>query len=278
MSKAQSQAASVTTEGLPRALASGTRPPRAGALSACLTFAWRGVLKIRHVPEQLIDATFGPILLLVTFTYLFGGAIAGSTDDYLQFLLPGILVQAVLFTAVYSGVALNADMTKSVVDRFRTLPIWRPAPLIGAVLGDAVRYALAATVVIVVGLIMGFDADGGISGLLAGGLLVVVFAFALSWLFTTAGLLLRSSSAVQGGGMTFIFLFVFLSNVFVDPDTLPTILEAVVRANPISHLVTAVRGLFAGEGSAGDIALVIAEAAVLTAVFGSLTARLYWKK
>ena len=133
-----------------------------------------------------------PVLFLVMFTYLFGGAVEGSTQEYLQFLLPGMLVQSVLFTAVYSGVALNTDMTKGVVDRFRSLPIWSPAPLVGAVIGDSVRFAIAATVVVLVGLIMGFDAGGGVGGVLAAMALVIVYAFALSWVFTTLGLVLRS--------------------------------------------------------------------------------------
>ena len=119
------------------ALSSSARPPRPSPLSAAKTFGWRGMLKIKHVPEQLIDVTLTPVLFLVMFTYLFGGAMSGSTSEYLQFILPGILVQSVLFTAVYSGVALNTDMTKGVVDRFRSLPIWRPAPLVGAVIGDS---------------------------------------------------------------------------------------------------------------------------------------------
>ena len=145
----------VAGETLHRALAAGERPPRPSALSACLTFGWRGMLKIKHVPEQLLDVAITPVLFLVMFTYLFGGAVAGSTQEYHQFLLPGVLVQSVLFTSVYSGVSLNTDVTKGVVDRFRSLPIWRPAPLLGALLGDAVRYTLAGTVIMVVGVALG---------------------------------------------------------------------------------------------------------------------------
>jgi ABC-2 type transport system permease protein len=236
------------------------------------------MLKIRHVPEQLLDVTITPVLFLVMFTYLFGGAVEGSTDDYLQFLLPGMLVQSVLFTAVYSGVALNTDMTKGVVDRFRSLPVWRPAPLVGAVLGDAVRYTLAATVVVVLGLAMGFDADGGVLGLLGGVALVVVFAFALSWVFTTLGLVMRTQSAVMNAGFMALFPLVFLSNIFVRPETLPRVLEGFVDLNPVSHLTTAVRGVMYGAASTGDVLLVLAEAGVLVAVFAPLTARLYGAK
>ena len=125
----------ITTEALHAALQSGERPARPGALSTAITFGWRGMLKIKHVPEQLLDVLVTPVLFLVMFTYLFGGAVAGGTGEYLQYILPGILVQAVLFTTVYSGVTLNTDMTKGVVDRVRTLPIWRASPLVGAVLG-----------------------------------------------------------------------------------------------------------------------------------------------
>jgi ABC-2 type transport system permease protein len=240
-----------------------------------MTFGWRGMLKIKHVPEQLIDATLTPVLFLVMFTYLFGGAITGSTGDYLQYILPGILVQSVLFTSVYSGVALNTDMTKGVVDRFRSLPFWRPAPLVGAVLGDSMRFAIASTVVVLLGFALGFSAGGGVGGVLAGMLLVIVFSFALSWVFTTLGLLLRSPSAVMNSGFMALFPLVFLSNTLIVPSTLPAGLEAFVNINPVSSLVTATRGLMAGDASAGDIGLVLAEAAVITAIFAPLTVRLY---
>jgi ABC-2 type transport system permease protein len=202
-----------TTEKVHAALVSGKRPPRPSPLAAALTFGWRGMLKIKHVPEQLIDVTITPVLFLLMFTYLFGGAVAGSTGEYLQFILPGILVQSVLFTSVYSGVALNTDVTKGVVDRFRSLPIWRPAPLVGAVLGDTVRYALAATVVVLLGLVMGFRPDAGPGGVLAAMLLVVVFAFGLSWVFTTLGLVLRSPSAVMNTGFMALFPLIFQQRV-----------------------------------------------------------------
>ncbi|HSD76584.1 MAG TPA: ABC transporter permease [Solirubrobacteraceae bacterium] len=257
------------------ALSPHARPDRPGPLSAAVTFGWRGMLKIKHVPEQLLDVTITPVLFLLMFTYLFGGAVAGSTSEYLHYLLPGVLVQSVLFTCVYSGVALNTDVTKGVVDRFRSLPIWRPAPLVGAVLGDSVRFALAATVVVVLGLVMGYRPGAGAGGVLAAMLLVVVFAFGLSWVFTTVGLIMRSPSAVMNAGFMALFPLIFLSNVFVAPSTLPDWLEAFVGVNPISHLVTATRGLMEGDASAGDIGLVLAEAGALTAIFAPLTVRLY---
>jgi ABC-2 type transport system permease protein len=260
---------------LRKALSSTPRPPRASALSAALTFGWRGMLKVKHVPEQLLDVTITPVMFVVMFTYIFGGAIAGSTGEYLDYFLPGVLVMSVLFTTVYSGVALNTDLTRGVVDRFRSLPIWRPAPLVGALLGDSVRYLVAGTVIVVLGVILGFRPSAGVSGVIAALALVIVFAFGLSWVFTTLGLLMRSPNAVMNAGFMGIFPLTFLSNVFVEPDTLPSALEAFVNANPISVLATASRGLMEGDASGGDIAIVLATAAALTAVFAPLTTRLY---
>lgn len=260
------------------ALASTPRPPRPGPLSAALTFGWRGMLKIKHVPEQLIDATMTPVLFTLMFTFMFGGAIAGSTDDYLQFILPGILVMSVLFTTVYSGVALSTDATKGVVDRFRSLPIWRPAPLVGAVLGDTVRYLCAGTVVIVVGLLLGYRSEAGVGGVVAAMLLVVAFAFGLAWVFTTVGLVLRTPSAVMNGGFMALFPLTFLSNAFVEPETLPGWLEAVVDANPVSHLVTGTRGLMDGTATTGDVVLVLMTALAMTLVFAPLTSYLYRRR
>ncbi len=258
-----------------KAISSISRPPRAGAASAALTFGWRGMLKVKHVPEQLLDVTITPVMFVLMFTYLFGGAIAGSTGEYLDYILPGILVMSVLFTTVYSGVALNTDLTRGVVDRFRSLPIWKPAPLVGSLLGDSVRYVLAGTVIIVLGVILGYRPGAGFGGAVAALALVVLFAFGLSWVFTTLGLLLRSPNAVMNAGFMAIFPLTFLSNVFVDPDTLPAGLEAFVNANPISILATASRGLMEGNAEASDIAIVLAVAAALTAVFAPLTTRLY---
>jgi daunorubicin/doxorubicin transport system permease protein len=254
---------------------SSSRPRRASALSATLTFGWRGMLKVKHVPEQLIDVTITPVMFTLLFTYLFGGAIAGSTSAYRDFILPGVLVVAVLFTTVYSGIAINTDVTKGVVDRFRSLPIWPSAPLLGALIGDMVRYLVAATVIIVLGLILGFRPDNGVPGVLASVGLVVLFSFGLSWVFTTLGLLMRSPNATMNAGFMAIFPLTFLSNVYVEPDTLPSGLEAFVNANPISHLVSACRGLMDGSLEAENLVVVLGTTVLLTAVFLPLTTYLY---
>jgi ABC-2 type transport system permease protein len=275
MTTAPAETATPDQAAVSRAIASTARPQRPSAVSAALTFGWRGMLKVKHVPEQLLDVTITPVMFVLMFTYLFGGAISGSTGEYLQYILPGILVMSVLFTTVYSGVALNTDVTKGVVDRFRSLPIWRPAPLLGALLGDSVRYLIAGTVIIVLGVILGYRPEAGVPGVLAALALVVLFAFALSWVFTTLGLLLRSPSAVMNAGFMGIFPLTFLSNVFVDPTTLPSALEWFVDINPISHLVTASRGLMDGTAIGDSLLVVLPTAVVLTAVFAPLTAKLY---
>ena len=265
----------IAQDAVRKALASGPRPPRPSAVSMALAFAWRGMLKVKHVPEQLVDVTITPVMFVLMFTYLFGGAVEGSTGDYLEYILPGILVMSVLFTTVYSGIALNTDVTKGVVDRFRSLPVWKPAPLLGSMLGDTVRYVIAGTVILVLGLILGFDPNEGFVGVVAALALVVVFSFGLSWVFTTLGLLLRSPNAVMNAGFMGIFPLTFLSNVFVKPETLPRGLEAFVNVNPISILADCSRGLMEGGVEGSDVLIVLGTAALLTAVFAPITVRLY---
>ncbi len=275
MSTATSMTDGADTAAVRKAIATTTRPPRPGRLATSLTFGWRGMLKVKHVPEQLLDVTITPVMFVLMFTYLFGGAIAGSTGDYLDYILPGILVMSVLFTTVYSGISLNTDLTKGVVDRFRSLPIWRPAPLFGALLGDSVRYLVAGTVIIVLGLILGYDPGAGAPGVIAALALVVAFSFGLSWVFSVLGLLLRSPNAVMNAGFMGIFPLTFLSNVFVDPSTLPAPLEAFVNVNPVSILATASRSLMEGEPDGAAILISLAVAAGLAAVFLPITTRLY---
>jgi ABC-2 type transport system permease protein len=262
-------------ERLREALSSRPRPARAGAVAASLAFGWRALLKLKHVPEQLIDVIGIPIIFTLMFTYLFGGALAGSTNQYLRFLLPGSLVMAVVLVTTYSGVTLNTDINKGVFDRFRALPIWRPAPIVGALLGDTGRYLLASAVVIALGLALGFRPHGGAGGVLAAVGLVLAFAFGLSWVWTTFGLVLRAPSSVSSVSLVIMFPLTLASNVFADPGTMPGWLRAFIGVNPISHVVTAVRGLMNGGATGGQIGWVLLASAALTAVFAPLTMHLY---
>lgn len=265
-------------EDLAALLVSKDRPPRPSALSASFTFGWRAMLKIKHVPEQLFDVTAFPIMMVLMYTYLFGGALAGSVSAYIQFLLPGILTMSVVMITMYTGVAVNTDITKGVFDRFRTLPIWRPAPMVGYLLGDVVRYFLASVVMLAVGMIIGYRPHGGPLGVVLGVLLLMVFSFSFSWIWTMFGLLLRTEKSVMGVSMMVIFPLTFLSNVFVDPKTMPGWLQAFVNNSPVTHVATAVRELMEGNWPAADIAWSLGWAGLLVLVFGSVTMRLYNRK
>jgi ABC-2 type transport system permease protein len=214
-------------------------------------------------------------MFTLMFTYLFGGALAGSTQEYIQFLLPGILVQTVIFITIYTGMGLNADISKGIFDRFRSLPLWRPAALVGALLGDVVRYAIASTIVILLGLVLGFRPAGGTVGVLLAVALLLAFAFALTWVWTALGLVLRTPESVMGVSMMVLFPLTFASNIFVDPATMPGWLQAFVDINPVSRLVTAARGLMGGTVTVGQLGWVLGACAVLVGVFGPLTMRLY---
>jgi ABC-2 type transport system permease protein len=260
------------------ALPLGPRPPAAGALSASLAFGWRALLKIKHVPEQLLDVIGLPILFTLLFTYLFGGALAGSTGDYLQHLLPGTLTMTLLLVSVYTGVGLNTDIAKGIFDRFRTLPIWRPAAVAGALLGDVARNTLAATLVVAIGLAMGYRPEGGAAGVVAAVALLLLFSFGLAWIWTAIALVVRTPGAVSNVSLLLVFPLTFASNVFVEPETMPGWLRAFVDVNPISHLVTAERCLMAGTATAGQITWVLLAATLLIAVFAPLTMHLYRTK
>ncbi|MCF3118799.1 ABC transporter permease [Streptomyces arenae] len=270
--------APVRTESLAELLIATERPPRPTALSACLTFGWRAVLKIKHVPEQLFDVTAFPIMMVLMYTYLFGGALAGSPREYIQYLLPGILVMSVVMITMYTGVSVNTDIEKGVFDRFRTLPIWRPSTMVGYLLGDALRYAIASVVMLTVGLVMGFRPHGGVVGVIAGILVLLVFAFAFSWVWTMFGLLLRTEKSVMGVSMMVLFPLTFLSDIFVKPETMPGWLQAFVNNNPVTHVASTVRSLMEGTSATTPLMWTVGWSLALVAVFGPVTMRLYNRK
>jgi ABC-2 type transport system permease protein len=268
----------VTDHRVQAALSAGPRPAPAGPLAASLTFGWRALLKIKHVPEQLFDVTVFPIMFLLMFTYLFGGAIAGSTGAYLQEVLPGILVMTVAMITMYTGLTLNRDIEKGVYDRFRSLPVWRPSTLIGPLLADGLRYTLAASIILALGLVLGFRPQAGFQGVVVAVGLLLVFAFSLSWIWTLLGLVMRSENALMGASMMVLFPLTFVSNVFVPPESLPGWLAAFVDVNPVTILVTAMRGLMHGHEVGGEVTGVLAISAAMVAVFGPLTMRRYRRR
>jgi ABC-2 type transport system permease protein len=233
------------------------------------------LLKLKHTPEQIFDMALSPIMFTVIFTYLFGGALAGSPEAYLQFLLPGIVVQTVMFTSMYTGFILNQDIGRGVFDRFRALPIWRPAPIAGAIVGDFVRYTVSAVIVLAAGLVMGYRPEGMILGVIAALLLLNLFAFGFGWIFTALALLVRTPGTVMTLSWLVLMPVTFASNIYVDPATMPGWLQAFVAVNPVSLIVTALRGMLDGTPALTEVGLAMMAPALIVAVFAPLTMRLY---
>ncbi|MBL0885971.1 ABC transporter permease [Myceligenerans indicum] len=275
-------AATLTTAPAAPSPTSAPVPPPAGGVAAAarqsVAMAWRGLVKIRRTPEQLFDVTLQPIIFTLMFTYIFGGAIAGSVQDYLPTIIPGILVQTVITTSVVTGTQLREDMDKGVFDRFRSLPIARIAPLAGALLADSVRYLIATTLTIVMGLIMGWRPGGGVLAVVGAGLLVMFVAWAVSWIWAFVGMIARTASSVQGISMLIMFPLTFLSNAFVPADTLPGWLRSFVQVNPVSHLVTAVRELTGTGTATSEVTWTLVGAALVVVVLAPLAVRAYMRK
>ncbi|MEU1646315.1 ABC transporter permease [Micromonospora zamorensis] len=255
-------------------LATRPRPSRPSTLTASLAFTRRALLKIRRTPVQIFDIAVHPVVFTLMFTYLFGGAVGGSTGAYVGYLVPGILVMTLLVTTGTTGAALSIDLASGAFDRYRTLSIRPAAPLIGAMLSDTVRYALASAVVVGLGLALGFRPHGNVLGVVAAVLLVVTFSVSLSWVWTTLALLMKSPGAALGVTQALLYPLSLFSNIFVDPATLPGWLQAFVDVNPVTHLVTAARELMAGGTPGLQLAWILIACTVLTAVFAPLSVRL----
>ncbi|WP_020107862.1 ABC transporter permease [Nocardia sp. 348MFTsu5.1] len=245
------------------------------AIKQSFTMGYRGLLKIRHNPEQLFDVVLQPIIFTLMFTYIFGGALAGSVQDYLPIIIPGILVQTVIVTSIVTGTQLREDMDKGVFDRFRSLPIARISPLAGALLADVIRYLIATTITFVVGIAMGWRPDA--LGVIGATLLVIVCSFAVSWIFAFMGTVMKKASAVQGVSMLILFPLTFMSNAFVEPATMPGWMQTFVKFNPISHLVTAVREL-TNNGHVGiHVLWSLVGAAIIIAIMAPITVKSYMR-
>ena len=257
-------------------LAAGRSHRRAGALAASATFGSRAMLKIKHDPKQLVDSAAIPILFTVLFTYLFGGAISGSTGDYLRILLPGVLSMSIAVVTMYGGARLAQDVRSGAFDRFRGLPVWRGAFVLGGLLSDAARYLFASAVVVVLGLAMGYRPDGGVPGLLTAVALVVAFGLSLSLLWAAVALVVRDPAVVLSIANAVLIPLSFASNIFVQPGSMPGWLQAFVDVNPLSHVATAARDLMNDTGGMGGaVAWSLASTAVITLVCAPITLRLY---
>jgi ABC-2 type transport system permease protein len=259
-------------------LAPSGPPRRAGALAASATFGRRAILKIKHEPSQLTDVIAIPVVFTVLFTYIVGGAIGGTPAHYLKTLLPGTLVMGITACTMYGGARLAQDVTTGVFERFRSLSVWRGALVLGGLLGDAGRYLLAAAIVVILGVIIGYRPDGGAPGVIAAVVLVVAFGLSLSWLWAATALLVRNPATVMSLGLAVLLPPTFASNIFVQPRTMPGWLQAFVRVNPISHVADATRDLMNSAGGVGGaVAWSLIATAAITLVFAPLTLYLYGK-
>ncbi len=244
-----------------------------------LVLAKRGVINTIRTPEALIDVTLQPIIFLLMFTYIFGGAIAhGSQHGYLQFLVPGILGQTIAMGGIAIGVNLNNDVTKGIFDRFRSLPIARSAPLVGAVLADVVRYAILCVVTLGFGYALGFRAHTGVLDVAGACLLSIGFALCLCWASVFVGMIARTSGSVQGIMTLIVLPLSFGSNTFVPTATMPGWLQSFVNINPLTHLVGAVRGLLLGGPVASNVLWTLVWMGVLLALFVPLALRAYRRR
>ena len=243
------------------------------------TLTWRSVLKISTNSEDLLGLSLQPIMFLLLFTYVFGGAIAhGSTHRYLQYVLPGILVQTVLFATLGTGLMLNQDISAGIFDRFRSLPIARWAPLAGAIMGDVTRYVISVVITLGFAMVLGFRITTNPLAAVAGCLLVLAFAMAMCWLSALIGMLVKTPQGVQAFGFTAMFPIVFASGLLVPIQTMPGWLQAFAKANPMTLLAAACRGLMTG----GPVAVYAGESMLwalgIVVVFAPLAVRAYRRR
>ncbi|MGD0700373.1 MAG: ABC transporter permease [Trebonia sp.] len=252
--------------------------PRTGiaeTISQTLIMAWRALKKMRRNPEQFFDVTLQPLLFTAMFAFIFGGAIAGHVSTYLPLLIPGIVAQTVLTTCMATGVTLREDMEKGVFDRFKALPMARIAPLAGPMVADLVRYLIAASLTFLTGVLIGYRPGGGALGVLGAIMLAIFAGWALAWIFTFIGTIAKSARAVQGTSMMILFPLTFLSNAFVQITSLPGWLQAFVKVNPVSYLVSASREL-ANQGTVGaDVGWTVVACLAVIAIFAPLSVRSY---
>lgn len=243
-----------------------------------LTLAKRNLRYVLRTPTTLIDTVIQPVLFLVVFVFLLGGAISGSWQGYLQTLVPGLMVQITMYASIGTGMALNTDISKGIFDRFRSLPIARSAPLIGAVLGDVVRYAVALSVLLVLAFALGFRIQTDPLSTLFACVLVIVFGLTLCWFSVLIGMMVANPQAVPGVAMAVILPLTFGSNIFADPETMPRWLEIWAGINPVSHFVDTVRGLMIGGPVAGPLAWSLVAVVVCHAVLLPLALRAYLRR
>ena len=243
-----------------------------------LILAGRSIGKIRKNPAALADVTIQPIIFLVMFVFLFGGAVSGNWHVYLQTLVPGLMVQNIVFASMGTGVALITDVDKGVFDRFRSLPIARSAPLIGAVLGDTVRYVVSLVVLLGIGYALGFRMHTGPVSAVLAVLMMIAAGLCLCWVGVVIAMMMRNAQAAQGVMVALLMPLTFVSNVFVPAGTMPGWLQAWTRISPVSQLADTTRGLLLGGPLADSLLVGFAWLAGIVVVFFPLAMRVYHRR
>ena len=236
-----------------------------------LLIARRNLLHIRTDPEQLTGMTIQPLMFLVLFVYVFGGAIAGSSREYLQFALPGIMLQGIAFNTFPTAIGLNNDFQRGLIDRFRSLPIARSAVIGGRILADSVRVSWGVLLQIGFGLMLGFRFEGGFAGAIGSILMAIAFGLVASWPMAFNGVMSRTTESVNTWGFLIMLPLTFASTVFAPLESMPGWLQAFVRVNPITPFVDATRGLMLGGPVAGPVLQSLLWGLAFIAVFAPLT-------
>jgi ABC-2 type transport system permease protein/oleandomycin transport system permease protein len=270
-----------TTIAPPTSAPAPVLPERVGPLDAArhtLTIAWRSLVQIRHNPMELGDLSLQPLMFVALFAFVFGGAIAGSPQAFLQFGLAGIIAQNALFLTMNTGVALNNDITKGVFDRFRSLPIARSAPLAGRIVADVVRQVWSMAILLGVGILLGFRIQTNAVSVLAAVALLVVVAGAFSWLPVLVAMVVDEPEKVMMLGFVVVFPLTFASSAFVPVDTMPGWLQGWASVNPASLLVDAVRGLLVGGEVLAPAVGALAWSAAIGAVCAPLALRAFRRR
>ena len=268
----------MSLETAPRATATGSHPEPSTGLVWLIRDSWTEAL--RHLramprsPELLVFAAIQPIMFVVLFVYVFGGAIeVPGYTDYKQYLLPGIFAQTVLFGSAFTGVGIAEDLTKGFVDRLRSLPISGSTVLIGRTLSDTVRNLVTYVVMIGVAFVVGFRIDGSLGAALVATALLLSYGYAFSWIQAWVGLSVKTVEAANSGGFIWMFPLTFVSSAFVDPASMPAWVARIAEANPFTTLTDATRALFNGRDPGPDVLVSFGWAIGLTVVFASLSFR-----
>jgi ABC-2 type transport system permease protein len=243
-----------------------------------IVMAQRGLMKVRKTPEQLFDVTLQPVIFVLMFSYIFGGAISGNVKNYLPILIPGILVQTLISASIVTGTQLREDMEKGVFNRFKALPIARIAPLAGALIADIIRYVIATFLTFFTGFLIGFRPYGGFGGIIAAGLLVIFVAWSMSWIFAYFGVISSSAASFSGISMLIVMPLTFLSNAYVSINSLPKVMQFIANINPLTHLITATRQLTNHGTVTQDFWTSILGAIIVISIFAPLALRAYMKK